>query len=109
MYLKVAFAFLLIVGTSFYSYCQKVKYKDLILLLDARQFEKAEPFLKRYLKDNSENPNAYLFMGITYQEKALSNDVLTHAEILIANCDSAVLFFDKAYNNITEKELKRND
>ncbi len=109
MYLKVAFAFLLIIGTSSYSYCQKIKYKDLILLLDARQFEKAEPFLKRYLKDNSDNPSAYLFMGITYQEKALSNDVLTHTEILIANCDSAVLFFDKAYNTITEKELKRND
>ncbi len=109
MYQKVTLTFVLIVGTLSFAFCQKVKYKDLILLLDARQFEKAEPFLKRYLKDNSENPNAYLFMGITYQEKALSNDVLTHAEILVANCDSAVLFFDKAYNTITEKELKRND
>ncbi len=88
---------------------QKVKYKDLVELLKVKQYEKAEPFLRRYLKENNDNPNAFLFMGITLQEKALASDVLKHTDILVANCDSAVLFFDKAYNMITEKELKRND
>lgn len=91
------------------AYSQKVKYKDLIVLLEAKQFEKAEPFLRRYLKENPDNASAILYMGMTLQEKAANNDVLKNTEILISNCDSAILFYDKAYNAITEKELKKND
>jgi len=91
------------------AYSQKVKYKDLITLLEAKQFEKAEPFLRRYLKENPDNASAILYMGMTLQEKAATNDVLKNTEILLSNSDSAVLFYDKAYNAITEKELKKND
>ncbi len=91
------------------AYSQKVKYKDLIVLLEAKQFEKAEPFLRRYLKENPDNASAILYMGMTLQEKASTNDILKNTEILLSNCDSAVLFYDKAYNAITEKELKKND
>ncbi len=87
---------------------QKVKYKDLILLLNAKQYEQAEPFLKKYLKDNDDNPNAYLFMGITFQEKASKLDVLKETEIMAQNMDSAILFYDKANKTIDEKEIKRN-
>jgi phage anti-repressor protein len=104
----VAFIFILSC-ISVESRAQKVKYKDLIELLKVKQYEKAEPFLRRYLKENDDNPNAFLYMGITLQEKAQANDVLKHTDILIARCDSSVMFFDKAYNMITEKELKRND
>lgn len=91
------------------AYSQKVKYKDLIVLLEAKQFEKAEPFLRRHLKEYPDNASAILYMGMTLQEKAETNDILKNTEILISNCDSAVLFYDKAYNAITEKELKKND
>ncbi|MFM9839979.1 MAG: hypothetical protein ACKVOQ_17065 [Cyclobacteriaceae bacterium] len=104
----VAFIFILSAISS-ESLAQKVKYKDLVELLKVKQYEKAEPFLRRYLKENDDNPNALLYMGITLQEKALANDVLKHTDILIARCDSSVMFFDKAYNMITEKELKRNN
>lgn len=90
-------------------YSQKVKYKDLVLLLNAKQFETAEPHLKKYLKENDDNPHAYLFMGIIFQEKSLVNDILKHTPILLANSDSALLFFDKAYNSITEREIKKHD
>jgi hypothetical protein len=93
----------------FFSNAQKVKYKDLILLLNAKEYDKAEPFLKKYLKDNDDNPNAFLNMGIIYHEKANRNDVLKQTEILAANIDSAVIFYDKAYKTITEKEIRRND
>ncbi len=94
---------------SFAVSAQKVKYKDLIVLLTSKQYEKAEPFLKRYLKENDDNPNAYLYMGIVFQEKSAKDDPLLQTAVLSANIDSAVINFDKAYKTITEKELRRND
>jgi tetratricopeptide (TPR) repeat protein len=100
-------AFLLLQVTL--SMAQKVKYKDLIELLNAKQYEMAEPFLKRYLKENDDNASAYLFMGIIYQEKSLQNDLLKQTEALILNLDSAIYFYEKAHPMITEKEIKKND
>src|SRR5882724_11101420 len=88
---------------------QKVKYKDLIVLLTSKQYEKAEPFLRRYVKENDDNPNAFLYMGIVFQEKSTKMDPLLHTDILSANLDSANVFYDKAYKGITDKELRRND
>lgn len=98
--------FLLTISLSAYS--QKVKYKDLIVLLNARQYNQAEPFLKRYLKDNNDNPNAFLFMGLIYQEKANQMDMLVKTNETLLQIDSAIIFFDKAYKEIDEKELRRN-
>ena len=53
------------------AYGQKVKYKDIFGLLNTKQYEAAEPFLKRYLKENEDNPNAYLFMGTIFHEKSV--------------------------------------
>lgn len=104
---------LYIIGTlalvSFWAQAQKIKYKDLIVLLTSKQYEKAEPFLKRYLKETDDNPNAYLYMGIVFQEKSTLNDPLTQTDKLCANIDSALLNFDKAYKTITDKELRKND
>ena len=88
---------------------QKVKYKDLILLLDHGQYSDAESHLRKYLKENDDNPSAYIFMGITFQEKAAGEDVLKQTEKVMAHSDSAALFFDKASVIVTEKELRRND
>jgi len=100
-------AFLICQAT--FAMAQKVKYKDLIELLNAKQYEMAEPFLKRYLKENDDNASAYLYMGIIYQENSLQKDLLKQTEALISNIDSAIYFYDKAYPLITEKEIKRND
>lgn len=88
---------------------KKVKYKDIWGLLNVKQFEAAEPFLKSYLKENTDNPNAYLFMGMIYQDKSGKDDVLKQTRMAIAHMDSAIYFYTKAYQTITEKEIKRND
>jgi hypothetical protein len=87
---------------------QKVKYKDIYALLSTKQFEQAEPFLKSYLRQNTDNPNAYLFMGNIFQEKASKNDVLKQTQTAIGNMDSAILFYGKAKLMLDERELRKN-
>lgn len=99
----------LIITFSYQGFSQKIKYKDLFVLLNARQFAEAEPYLKKYLKVNDDNPNAYLFMGMIYQEKAAKLDVLKQTDELAVQLDSAVYFYDKADKGMTEKEVSRND
>lgn len=101
-----ALLFCLLVSSA---YGQKIKYKDIWGLLNTKQYESAEPFLRRYLKENTDNPNAYLYMGIIFQEKSSKDDVLKQTLRMTANMDSAIFFYDKAYKTITEKEVKRND
>jgi len=91
------------------AYGQKVKYKDIFALLNSKQYEQAEPFLRKYLKDNDDNPNAYLFMGIIFQEKANRSDVLKATKAAIVYMDTAILYYGKTLAIITEKEVKRND
>ncbi len=88
---------------------QKIKYKDIYGLLSNKQYESAEPFLKRYLKENDDNPNAYLYMGIIFQEKSSKDDVLKQTSRMISNMDSAIINYDKAYKTVTEKEVRRNN
>lgn len=107
--LRILLAFITLSSVFSTAFGQKVKYKDLFVLLNAKQYDQSEPFLRKYLADNDDNPNAFLFMGIIYQEKAANNDVLKHTDIMLSNLDSAVIYYDKAYKEIDEKEIKRND
>jgi hypothetical protein len=109
---KVAFfaiSVFFILFSSFSHAQKKVKYKDIWNLLNVKQYEAAEPFLKTYLKENDDNPNAFLYMGIVYQDKAIKDDVLKQSALAIAHMDSAIFFYNKAYQTITEKEIKKND
>lgn len=103
----IQFLFVIVFFTS--ANAQKVKYKDIFGLLNTKQYEAAEPFLKKYLVENDDNPNAFLYMGIIYQEKSLKEDVLRKTTRTISLMDSSILYLDKAYKSITEKEVKKND
>lgn len=103
----IQFLLLIVFFTS--ANAQKVKYKDIFGLLNTKQYEAAEPFLKKYLIENDDNPNAFLYMGIIYQEKSLKEDVLRKTQRTISLMDSSILYLDKAYKTITEKEVKKND
>jgi hypothetical protein len=101
----IQFLLLLLISAA---YGQKVKYKDIYALLSTKQFDQAEPFLKFYLRETIDNPNAYLFMGNIYQEKASKKDVLKQTRIAIANMDSAIQYYDKAYKSLDEREVRKN-
>ena len=88
---------------------QKVKYKDLFVLLNAKNFTESEHYLKKYLKDNVDNPNAYLFMGLIYEDKASKLDILKKTELYVSQVDSAVYFFTLASKGMTEKEVSKHD
>lgn len=88
---------------------QKIKYKDLFVLLSAKQYSEAEPFLKKYLKDNTDNPNAYLYMGLILEDKAAHADILKETERYSSLLDSAVLYFALANKGMTEKEVSKNE
>lgn len=90
-------------------HAQKVKYKDVWALLNTKQYEVAEPFLKTYLKENDDNPNAFLFMGIVLQEKSAKQDVIKNTPSYLSEIDSSLVFFTKAKQTIDEKEIKRNE
>ena len=100
------FIFLLFIFPA--AYGQKVKYKDIFALLSTKQFEQAEPFLKRYLKENDDNPNSFLYMAIIFQEKSGKIDVLKQTSLAISSMDSAIFFYDKANKSIDDREVRRN-
>lgn len=88
---------------------QKLKYKDIYNLLSTKQYEAAEPFLKRYLRETTDNANAYLYLGIIYENKIGKDDILKNTEQALANMDSAILLFNKASSMLNEKDLKKNE
>jgi len=101
----IQFLFVFLISAAF---GQKVKYKDIYALLSTKQFDQAEPFLKQYLRETQDNPNAFLFMGNIYQDKASRNDILKQTSLAIANMDSARAYYDKAYKALDERELRKN-
>ncbi len=96
----------LIITFSSCGFSQKIKYKDLFVLLNARSPE-AEGYLKKYLRTNDDEPNAYLFMGMILQEKAAKLNVLKQTTEVVMYFDSSVYFYDKASKIMTEKEVSK--
>jgi hypothetical protein len=106
---KIAFLRLLVLFfVTSSAFGQKVKYKDIFALLSTKQYEQAEPFLKRYLIENGDNPNAFLYRGFIFQEKAAKEDVLKQTSSVLAHTDSAIQFYDKVLKQIDEREVRKN-
>ncbi len=53
MNIKSFVACFILMGVVSAGFAQKIKYKDLFVLLNAKRYTEAEPFLKKYLKDNT--------------------------------------------------------
>jgi len=94
---------------SFSSYAQKVKYKDLYILLRAKNYKDASGFLKSYLLDDPEHPNANYQMGLMLEHNLVELDLLKESDAIINRADSSILYFNRAHDYITEKEIKKHD
>ena len=110
MRLNLSFLLILLLCV-FGAQAQKVKYKTLFPLLEAKNYTEAIPQLKTFLADdkNSDHPNANLQMGMWLESRFLAYDIVDDSTALYATGDSAVTYLSKAKLLITEKELKKND
>ena len=88
---------------------QKVKYKDLFPLLDAKRYDEAEPFLKTFLVQESDHPNANLQMGFVLESKTRKSDIFKDKDNISVFADSAIIYFNKFNTLLNEKEIKKRD
>lgn len=90
---------------------QKIKYKDLFPLLDAKNYQEGGPQLIQYLSDpkNQEEANPNLQMGLMLEHRFLTYDVVFDSAKLYDAGDSAVTYLERAKTLIDEKELKKRD
>lgn len=108
---KVLLVLVIVAGGCMSASAQKIKYKDLFYLLNAKKYDEAEPFLRIFLSNPKEadHPNANFQLGILLEQKAFTKDLLTATDEKVMDMDSSVFYYEKAKVLITEKELKKHD
>ncbi len=99
---------LILITTVFSAFSQKIKYKDLYVLLRAKNYKDGAVFLQKFLVDNPEHPNANYQMGLMLEFKLAEYDLIKESENIVSRADSAILYFNKAYSFINEKEVKKH-
>lgn len=90
-------------------FAQKIKYKDLFVLLNAKDYNVAEPFLRRFMLQDPDHPNANFNMALFYIFQLSKQDPLKDTDSYLAYSDSTILYYEKAHTLITDKEVKKND
>lgn len=92
-------------------FAQKIKYKDLFPVLNAKNWEQGGSQLIAFLSDpkNADAANANLQLALMMEDKFGKLDAAKDTVALFSAGDSAVFFLEKAKSLITEKELKKND
>jgi len=86
---------------------QPISYPDLYKQLESKNYEEAEPVLRRYLKENkNNNPSALIFMGNIFYEKALEEMMGETDAAARPLLDSALYFYQAALDNLTGQSFK---
>lgn len=107
--MKRAVILLGILIAGFNSYAQKVKYKDLYVLLRARNYEDGSKFLVAFLTQEPDHPNANYQMGLMLEYKLKELDLLKETKAIVQRADSAILYFNKARELIDDKDIRKHD
>src|SRR5687768_16866303 len=90
------------------AFAQKPKYKDIYALLEKKQYEAAEPLLRKYLETDKFNANAFLYMGIISMEKYYDPKLQDEQARNQAKND-AIYFFKQAKLWLNKKEVAKNE
>lgn len=90
---------------------QKIKYKDVFPLLEAKNYTAGKAQLDLFLANpkNVDHPNANLQLGLYYEQLIDGYDFIADSSALIVATDSAAYYFARAKGLIVERELKKND
>ena len=75
---------------------QKVKYKDLFVLLHAGNYSDGGPYLRIVLTAEPDLPNANYQMGSMLHDELESLNILTQTEEYTKIADSSVYFYQKS-------------
>jgi hypothetical protein len=103
--MRFTFAFILLCSTALNGISQSIKYDDLYTLLSSGQYKLATPFLKYYLKENTNNANAYYYMGRVYEDQLSTS----YSQVEIQrSLDSAVYYYKRSIGLLTQKEIEKN-
>jgi len=106
---RVGLIFVFVLGTVLSVQAQKIKYKDLFVLLNAKDYAQGESFLRKFLAQEADHPNANFNMALFYEYTMEHKDMLKESSDFIAYGDSTYSYFAKSYALITEREVKKND
>lgn len=88
---------------------QKVKYKDIFPQIAAANDDEARNQLIKYLFTDLQHPNANLRLGLIYERKYRTTDVLSDYRRALAFAEKSKLQFIKSKTLIDEKEVSRNE
>jgi hypothetical protein len=89
---------------------QKIKYSDVFLKLNSKNYDEGAPLLRQFLADPkvSNHPNGTYFMGVILEDKFVKQDILSDTLKTYALADSSVAFYKSSLKLIDEKEIKKN-
>jgi len=92
-------------------FSQKVKYKDLFVLLNAENYNDADSYLRLFLAAEPDEPHANYSMGKMLQNYMYQENLIKSRVRILELADSSIIYFDKAAQLSTEKyvEKKHND
>lgn len=88
---------------------QRMKYKDLVILLPSISAERQKNELKEYVGADPDHPNANLRLAMLYERNYRTADPLTAFNYVMANAEQAKIRYLKAKLLIDAREVDRNN
>lgn len=90
------------------TFAQRLDFKDIYPLIEARNFRDAVPRLKEFLQVERDHPSANFQLALIYEERMLSYHPIQQYRPAMKNAERAKMFFIKSISLIDEKEIKKN-
>lgn len=88
---------------------QTVKYKDLFLMIQQNKKDQAFPLIKQIARKDTQYASVNMQLGLLFYEKSLAFDELKESDAIIKNADSSIFYMNRAFRQMNEKEIRKND